>query len=125
MGHFKGMGRKKVLAAKMLEQGLSSNTIAAELDIHERTVRRVKEKNYLDLPLISYIEEQERKENEKRFVIQVKAVEHSRIRGEIEIEAMDEAEAMMKAVMNKDQINWDYRRTGDIDRLEYMIIAEH
>lgn len=65
MGHFKGMGRKKVLAAKMLEQGLSSNTIAAELDIHERTVRRVKEKNYLDLPLISYIEEQERKENEK------------------------------------------------------------
>ena len=59
------MGRKKVLAAKMLEQGLSSNTIAAELDIHERTVRRVKEKNYLDLPLISYIEEQERKENEK------------------------------------------------------------
>lgn len=65
MGHFKGMGRKKVLAAKMLEQGFSSNTIAAELDIHERTVRRVKEKNYLDLPLISYIEEQERKENEK------------------------------------------------------------
>ena len=61
----------------------------------------------------------------KRFVIQVKAVEHSRIRGEIEIEAMDEAEAKMKAVMNKDQINWDYRRTGDIDRLEYMIIAEH
>lgn len=65
MGHFKGMGRKKVLAAKMLEQGLSSNTIAAELDIHERTVRRVKEKNYLGLPLIEYIEEQERKEHGK------------------------------------------------------------
>ncbi len=65
MGHFRGMGRKKVLAAKMIEQGLSSNTIAAELDIHERTVRRVKEKNYLSLPLIDYIEEQERKEHEK------------------------------------------------------------
>ncbi|MBS4773408.1 MAG: helix-turn-helix domain-containing protein [Proteobacteria bacterium] len=64
MGHFKGMGRKKVLAAQMLEQGLSSNKIAAELDIHERTVRRVKEKNYLGLPLIEYIEEQERKEKE-------------------------------------------------------------
>lgn len=60
----------------------------------------------------------------KQFTIQVKAMEHTRIRGEIEIEAMDEAEAMMKAVMNKDQINWDYRRTGDIDQLEYMIIAE-
>ena len=61
----------------------------------------------------------------KQFTIQVKAMEHTRIRGGIEIEAMDEAEAMMKAVMNKDQINWDYRRTGDIDQLEYMIIAEH
>lgn len=60
----------------------------------------------------------------KQFVIQVKAMEHTRIRGEIEVEAMDEAEAMMKAVMNKDQINWDYRRTGDIDQLEYMIMRE-
>lgn len=60
----------------------------------------------------------------KRFVIQVKAMEHTRIRGEIEVEAMDEAEAMMKAVMNKDLINWDYRRTGDIDQLEYMIMRE-
>lgn len=65
MGHFRGMGRKKVLAAKMIEQGLSSNRIAAELDIHERTVRRVKDKNYLGLPLIEYIKEQERKEHEK------------------------------------------------------------
>lgn len=65
MGHFRGMGRKKVLAAKMIEQGLSSNRIAAELDIHERTVRRVKDKNYLDLPLIKYIKEQERKDHEK------------------------------------------------------------
>ncbi len=66
MGHFRGMGRKKVLAAKMIEQGLSSNRIAAELDIHERTVRRVKEKNYLDLPLIEYIERSKNAENNRK-----------------------------------------------------------
>ena len=61
----------------------------------------------------------------KQYTIRVKAMEHTRICGEIEVEAMDEAEAMMKAVMNKDQINWDYRRTGDVDQLEYMIISEN
>ena len=66
MGHFRGMGRKKVLAAKMIAQGLSSNRIAAELDIHERTVRRVKEKNYLGLPLIEYIERSKDAENNRK-----------------------------------------------------------
>ena len=49
----------------MLEKGVSVSEIVKKMVVHERTVYRVKEKNYLALPLIDYIEQQERKENEQ------------------------------------------------------------
>lgn len=65
MGHWRGFGYKKVKAAKMLAAGCSAEKIARYLDIHIKTVQRVKQKDYGNLPLIEYIEEQERRENEQ------------------------------------------------------------
>lgn len=58
----------------------------------------------------------------KPYTIKVSAIEHNNVSGELQVEAEDEAEAMMKAVMNRDQINWDYRVTGSLNNFTYKIL---
>lgn len=59
MGHFRGIGYRRIQVAKMVEQGKSNNDIALVAGIHERTVRRTKNKNISSLPLLDYIEKLE------------------------------------------------------------------
>ncbi len=65
MLHFKGVGRRRLKISQMLKQGYSVNEIVDELDVCDRTVFRIKQKDYERLPLIDWIEEQEAKEKTK------------------------------------------------------------
>lgn len=63
MGYWRGFGRKKIEIAQMLEAGISEAKIALSMDVHSRTVMRVKQKDYSRLPLLEYIEQLKEKEN--------------------------------------------------------------
>lgn len=65
MLHFKGVGRRRLKISQMLKEGYSVNEIVDKLDVCDRTVFRIKQKDYERLPLIDWIEEQEAKEKAK------------------------------------------------------------
>lgn len=68
MGHFRGAGKKRARIAKMIEQGTPYDKIARQMDVHTRTVERIKNKNFSNLPLIDFIEnlEKDERKNDKR-----------------------------------------------------------
>ncbi len=66
MLHFKGIGRRRLKISQMLKEGYSVNEIVDAVDVCDRTVFRIKQKDYERLPLIEWIEEQERKEHEEK-----------------------------------------------------------
>lgn len=67
MSFFRGIGLRRVRIAQLLDHGLTVQKIAQQIEVHERTVYRVKHKNYTSLPLMDFIEQMENKNNEQEY----------------------------------------------------------
>ena len=62
MLHFRGKGEQRVRISRKLKAGYSVNRIVREEGISDRTVYRLKNKDYDRLPLLEYIKELEEKD---------------------------------------------------------------
>ncbi len=64
MLYFRGKGEQRVRISRKLKAGYSVNRIVREEGISDRTVYRLKNKDYDRLPLLEYIKELEEKDKE-------------------------------------------------------------